>query len=209
MALSNWATLALDEKGQATNGVFTSPLGVGIEIYKSWLYVRDEKAWRDKSGYVQPTVMQVQEGVLHYLDVEIVAERGCDGFPESVYCAVWSGYESDKDDLVTGMVGIGTYGFSQFRKDPEDPEYNLFEGVRKYELEWLKERIDFWIHEHGAPSKFAKIDFSKALHFNAGDAFFASHLGRQTPAAPVGETTGTTAIMDITKAMREDQKKEE
>ena len=59
MALSNWDTFAVDEKGEPTDGRFTSALGVEVEIYKNWLYVRDEQAWRDGGRFVSPTVMSM------------------------------------------------------------------------------------------------------------------------------------------------------
>ena len=50
MALSNWATFSINEKGEACGGEFVSPQGVEVEIYKSWFYVRDKGAWRKDKG---------------------------------------------------------------------------------------------------------------------------------------------------------------
>lgn len=76
MALSNWDTLAVDENGNSTNGVFISPLGVSVEFYKNWLYIRDAKGWQDGGRFVEPTVMQVEHGTLSYKDIGIIAIRG-------------------------------------------------------------------------------------------------------------------------------------
>ena len=45
MALSNWATLAWDENGEPCDGRLEAE-GISIAIYKNWIYVRDEKAWK-------------------------------------------------------------------------------------------------------------------------------------------------------------------
>lgn len=41
MALSNWDTMSMDEKGKTLSGEFVSPLGVKVEFYKNWIYVRE------------------------------------------------------------------------------------------------------------------------------------------------------------------------
>src|SRR5271154_4408257 len=84
MALSNWDTLAVDEKGEPCSGSFVSPLGIEIEIYKNWLYVRDAKAWVESDHcFTNDTIMQIENGKLRYKDVEITAIRG----PKNgVYC---------------------------------------------------------------------------------------------------------------------------
>lgn len=134
MALSNWDTLAVNQTGESTNGVFVSPLGVSVEFYKNWLYVRDKQGWNKGGRFVEPTVMQVEHGVLHYKDVSITAIRG----PQNgVYAVVQSTvypphltedcakckakakayrHEQNCPDFVDTkyfvMVGCGVYGYS-------------------------------------------------------------------------------------------------
>lgn len=117
MALSNWDTLAVNEKGESIGGSFKSPGGVTVEFYKNWLYVRDPKAWDKSSGYTKPTIMQVNSGDFSYKDIHIMAVRGPKG---GIYAAVWtSKYQEQSKEkgapyippIVTGMVGIGCYGF--------------------------------------------------------------------------------------------------
>lgn len=122
MALSDYDTLALDETGQPTNGVFTSPLGVTVEFYKNWLYIRDPALQKPKGGaydFARDTVMSVNSGHLHYRDVEIFAERSSDR--TKVFAVVKSGHEfqefTDKAGVThpasveTGMVGIARLGY--------------------------------------------------------------------------------------------------
>lgn len=178
MALSNWDTLAVNEKGEAINGVFTSPMGVTVEFYKNWLYVRDEKGWVEGGAFVKPTVMEVQHGYFTYKDVHIIAARGPQG---GIFACVWSGSEWAKPSTVTGMVGCGVYGY-------EDHDFVGVTAVSKSWLKaWLTETDEAGDPNVDAPKVFTQLDFDKTLRFNQGDAYFAKHLGRDVPATPVGE----------------------
>lgn len=188
MALSNWDTLALDEKGEPSTGDFTSKLGVNVEVYKNWLYIRDEKAWDDKSGWQRPTVMQISHGSITYKDVNIVALRG----PQNgVYAFVWSGWEHDK--TLVGMIGIGVYGFD---------ESSEFVGVLPDSLDWFENKIKEgdWGGDSSVPAALLKIDLRKGQRFNQGDAFFAQNLGGGIPGTPPGEAQ-PTVMSQIIKNM--------
>lgn len=180
MALSNWDTLALDEKSASISGVFKSPLGVVVEFYKNWLYVRDEKAGEDKGSFTQPTVMQVTSGEIRYKDVSILALRG----PQNgVYAVVWTGYGLD----VVGMIGCGVYGY----------EGEEFVGVLGSSIEWFKKELgkkesytmmigdeerSTDVDVYDIPKPFKETDWGKGLRFNQGDAYFAGALGKDIPA---------------------------
>lgn len=77
MALSDWDTLAFGPDGQPRAGLYINPAnGASVEIYKNWLYVRDEKAWYKENGpFARPIVMQISEGRLDYGGLQIVAVR--------------------------------------------------------------------------------------------------------------------------------------
>jgi len=168
MALSNWDTLALSETGQPTPGVFTSALGVEVEVYKNWLYVRDKRAWREGGGFTGPTVMQVTEGTLRYQDVHIAAWRGPQ---EGVYAALWSGrYGQER-----GIVAAGVYGYRG----------EEWVGIEPESIAWLRAQLKK--EEVDVPSKFRTLDWSGALRFNQGDEFFARALGKETPASLPGK----------------------
>lgn len=105
MALSNWDDLAFDLTGQKQQSTFRTPLGIELDIYKNWLYIRDEKAWREGGGYVHPTVMQISQGVVRYHDLNILAARG----PQNgVYVLAW--HHTPEDPV--GLIGCGVYGYS-------------------------------------------------------------------------------------------------
>jgi len=241
MALSNWDTLAVDETGESTNGVFVSPLGVSVEFYKNWLYVRDRKGWQEGGRFVEPTVMQVDHGSLSYKDVSICAVRG----PQNgVYAVVESTiyppsltgdcskckakakshwHEKGCPDFVDTkylvMVGCGVYGYSGedwVGVDDESKKF-LVDWIQKSseeEIPMPRQLVNKLATEGDIKAHFAskgqkvtriteenifiayesfafedhirKIDLSKALRFNQGDAYFASKLGTEIPATEPG-----------------------
>ena len=111
MAFGNYADFAVNEKGERCLAIIKSPLGVEVEIYKTWLYVRDERAWVEGGGYIKPTVMRVEEGRFHYKDVSIIAKRG----PQSgVYAVVfWIIRSPEPIYDVFGMAGCGVYAYNE------------------------------------------------------------------------------------------------
>lgn len=175
VALSNWALLALDENGNATNGILKSPLGVKVEIYKNWLYIADEAAWQDGGHYMKPTVLQVYRGDLVYKDVAIYARRDDSG-PETIYAAVTARHHGKGtfNNCAALLIGCGTYAFD---------EDGRCVGVRPSQLEALREFAKEALDEE----IFSKIDWSKALTVNKGDLYFHEQLGVDPQARPVGE----------------------
>jgi hypothetical protein len=132
---SDWDILAMNEKGEKSSGVFVSPLGIEVTIYKNWLYVEDHKAWEEGIDWISPVVMEVQCGSFSYKDVKFVAFRG----PQNgIFCIVWSVSYPDKPEgivhapsVVTGMVGCGVYGY--------DHEKQSWVGVTKETTDWFNQ----------------------------------------------------------------------
>jgi len=255
MALSNWDTLAVDENGESTNGIFTSPNGVSVEFYKNWLYVRDKKGWQEGGRFVEPTVMQVDNGTLSYKDVSICAIRG----PQNgVYAVVESTiypphltedcakckakaksywHEKNCADFVDTkhlvMIGCGVYGYdgeewvgvddeskkflaSWIQKADQDelamPRslFNKLSGEAEIKAHFAtkgqtvtrvtEENVFIAYESFGFEEHVRKIDLSKALRFNQGDAFFANKVGTDIPATP----TGTAEEPWLTKMLKND-----
>ncbi len=197
MALSNWDTLALNKEGKPTNGVFKSTQGIMVSIYKNWLYVEDKDAWRDEDAFVEPIVMEIQEGRLTYKTIQILAKRG----PQNgIYCVVYTLPYRDEKEKFNLMAGIGCYGFDGDKwvgVEPASVEYmaklctndgELFEAA-----DWME--VEEALHN---------IDFSKALRFNQGDAFFAIHGGVSTPASKVGKAEEPVIMKVIDRAIGEE-----
>jgi len=116
MALSNWDTLAFDEDAKPTNGTIEGFVdGTACEIYKNWLYVRDEKSWKEGRSYCEPTIAEVRSGDLCLAGFEIEAVRGPQ---EAIFVKVTSTrYKEQQKDQpyqppdVRCMAGIGCYGY--------------------------------------------------------------------------------------------------
>lgn len=220
MALSDYDTLAIDLNSNPTNGVFTTPLGVIARIYKNWIYVTDEGAWREGDPFIDGVVMQIQHGELRYRDLHVFAKRG----PKNGIYAVLM---LDYGDNTQGMVCIGCCSYTSTTQCPNCGSHLL--GIyrsetKKHTLECSDEQCNFvmdndtkWagiefeevahlaayvkelVNEYAIPKKFASINFDKALRFNQGDAFFAVHAEQQIPATLPGDSK-TPAIIDMLKS---------
>jgi hypothetical protein len=227
MALSNWDTLAVDLQGNSIGGSYVSPAGVGVEIYKNWLYIQDQKAWR-KGSYCKPTIMEIQHGHLTYCDVEIHAIRG----PQNgvyVACWNWAFDEKKRGDRpeYMGMVGCGVYGYdydewigvtdsskaflqtwvsTQYALYDEEQIQRMLEQMRrdKRSAEDIAdaERIMREL-AYDFPKAIAQVQIGEnALRFNQGDAYFAEQLGSEVPATETGKAQ-PTVMSEIIDAMRE------
>lgn len=195
MALSNWDTLALNEKGESIGGEFRSPLGVVVRFYKNWLYVNDAVAWVEGGSFVQDTVMQVQTGDFVYKDVRILATRGPqNGIYAAVYTTVYErpspgcdkckvargryhadGCPDKVPTYVVGMVGCGVYGYSSDEWVGVDEESRFHLGC------WITD------DDTDLPDDLRNVDLTKALRFNQGDAYLAERLGQATPTTLPGQ----------------------
>jgi hypothetical protein len=165
MALSNWDTFALNEKGEPCSGVFKSPEGVVLEIYKNWLYLKDEKVWNKSCDRPSPCIMQMYNSRLGFKDISVVSEF----VGHSIYVAVWSGYEYENDNTITGMVGIGTRGFSSDKG---------YVGVAEKQILRLRKFLNAktTVYAFQIPEALKNIDLNKGKRFNQGDMFFHKNL---------------------------------
>jgi len=76
MALSNWATVAFDHKGQSGVGWIKNPRGTVLRIYKNWVYLSNKKMWTEGMDYIHPTIAHINAGDLTVGGFEIHAKRG-------------------------------------------------------------------------------------------------------------------------------------
>jgi hypothetical protein len=178
MALSDYDCLAVNERGEpVSGGAIKSPLGVCVEIYKTWLYIRDEKAWNGGS-FTKPTVMQIEQGALCYKDLRVRAKRGPQ---DGVYAVAWWYGVGWKE--VFGMAGCGVYGY-----EAEGEFVGVLPESRGYLQEMLRGESDE--SNFDVPAAFASLDLSQAKRANQGDAYFAKALcgcDGLLPATPIGE----------------------
>jgi hypothetical protein len=183
MALSNWATIAWNENGEPCPGEIEAD-GTVIDIYKNWLYVHDEKAWKENSGFGRYTIMEITEGHLRYNRLKIVAKRGKH---DEIFVAVeynggigcYAGKakgigneirKEEKEDKKQ-LIGIGCYAY-------EGHDYvGVSEGAKKEFFDWIKESKETWGYS-------IDIDLGKIKDFkifNQGDVVLAKEFGIDTP----------------------------
>jgi hypothetical protein len=161
MALSNWDTLAINRDGHATTGDLTTPKGVVVEIYKNWIHITDNKT---KFPDGAPLSFSIDHGKITYRDLNVYAERGPQ---DGVFLiAWWSDWQEAPEPKIIwdGIVAVGCYGFSG----------DEWIGVEEESVKFLSEMIErahqeFVINDY----MFASIDFTNAIRYNQGDAYFA------------------------------------
>lgn len=110
MAVGDYDAMSIGfgELENKNRSCITSPLGIEAEIYKTWVYIRDEKAWQDGGMFVHPTVMEIRQGEILYKDLRIEIEKDED---HVIYCKIQYGYEHRKDkEPYGGIYGVGMYG---------------------------------------------------------------------------------------------------
>ena len=108
MALSNWDILAISKEGPC-NGVLNGHSGKSsIELYKNWLYLRDERMWVEESSFTKPTIAQIESGNVKLSDFQIYSKRGSQN---SILCFVETTKYEKEIATRDWMMGIGCYGY--------------------------------------------------------------------------------------------------
>ena len=102
MALSNYAAAAWDERGRPV--IARMCFGdIRVELYKTYVAIADEGAWREGELFTRPWVINVYEGCMEYRRLRIVAERARPQYGIFFYV-----YDVVSERM---MLGIGVYGF--------------------------------------------------------------------------------------------------
>lgn len=104
MALSNWATYAVDHNGDPVPGVFKSPEGWEAEFYKNKLFIRPPDA---DDQY--DTIARIKHDArLKIGDMNIIAEKRRKD-QNGLFAIIWTGYEHK--DNIKAMLGAAVYGY--------------------------------------------------------------------------------------------------
>lgn len=168
MALSSWDTLAFTIGGPSV-ATLTTPMGVTVEIYKNWLYVRDPESWRTGATHRTPVVMQAERGDFVYQDLWVDSVRG----PQ---CGVFmvAGY-GNRMDPKHALAGCGVYGWASGGGEK-------YIGVSQESVEFLHEHV---IQTLGADDPLATAaTWDAPLRYCQGDA--AAATGTSIPGSWVG-----------------------
>lgn len=173
MALSNYATIAWDENGEPCSGKIEAE-GTVIDIYKDWLYVHDEKAWRENSGFGRYTIMEISEGQLRYNGFKIITKRGSN---EELFVVVEynNSYSSslgkEEEEERKQLFGIACYAYDG------DDYVGVSEKTKKEFFDWIKDTKEDWLYHIDVCLEKIK-DFNT---INQGDAYLAKEMGIETP----------------------------
>jgi hypothetical protein len=113
MALSDWATVAFNEKGNPTRGILKGFNKTQVEIYKDWVYVSNPDMWVESVGYSKNTIAQITDGHVNIGGVDIVAHREPEQDAVFVYAKTLK-YNTNPDikPEIKIMAGIGCSGYS-------------------------------------------------------------------------------------------------
>ena len=181
MALSNWATLSWNENGESCEGKLEAE-GITIEIYKNWLYVSDEKAWKEGAMFIKPTIMEIAEGQIEYHRFKIIASRGKNN---ELFVVAEYGPKDHKEKKQ--LIGISAYGF-----DDDSNYIGITEETKGEFFYWIKRtKEDWWFP--------MDIDVTKIKDFNVinqGDKYLADKLGFE-PLINTDESILTKVLRDI------------
>jgi hypothetical protein len=135
MATSNYTSLVFDESGRPVSGQLTTGLGVVAYFYKDWIYVDDKSAWKE-GGFVEPTIMEVREGVVRYRDLSIIAARGPQNGVYAVLCAQGRGDTPSK--YIAGVACYAYRGMTYIDVKPQSKAH-------------LAKLLKKWVRQHGIP----------------------------------------------------------
>jgi len=183
MALSNWATAAWNEKGEPTIARMKLD-DLYIELYKTYISIADEKAWREGEMFIKPWVIHVYEGCMEYRRIRICAARA--KAQQGIFFYI---YDTKTEKM---LLGIGVYGFndhpSKCRKweeidgekvcvDWEDEWIGIKKETFQEFLEWLKrvpeEKAWHWFSMPRPP------EIKEFWYYNQGTLYIVEHLSKQ------------------------------
>ncbi len=168
--LSEYDALCVDEFSRSATGITNpSAMGVQIELFRSWLQMRDVNSYRAASGLPRPVVATIPEGEITFQDVIVVATRGP---RDGVYFAGWF----DEPGGISGIVGVGLSG----RVDGQ------YVGVLATDVAYLADLLTTWGKAGRIPDRLARVRFESALRYCQGDLFIAESAGFPTPVTAVG-----------------------
>lgn len=150
MALSNWDNIIMDEKGNTHIGNIKLKNGTELELYKSFVNIRNKKYWKKDCGFIYPVVGLFYSGEIQINGAIIHAHNNEDN--NELFLRVYM--HSRKKTIE--YFAIARYGYVGSRHV----------GITK---DCIK-RYNKWAGR--------KLDWSKAMGCNQGDSFFVGEKFR-------------------------------
>jgi hypothetical protein len=136
MEEGNWINVAWDENGKSCEGKIEAE-GIVIDVYMGRLYVHDEKAWSENSGYGRYTIMDISEGQLRYKLFKIIVERGINN--ELFFAVEYNGNILTKNgDIKKQLIGIS------YRVNSGEDNAEVIEDAKAGFFYWLNETVLDW-----------------------------------------------------------------
>lgn len=192
MALSTWATMALDSDGNA-NSSLESFHGIEAEIYKNWIYLRSKKMWVPGGGFTEPVIASIDHGDLRIHDLDLKIAR-CE-LQQAVF--IYAESSDFREKKAKWMAGIGCYGY-------DDSEWvGVTESTASRFYTWLTNKLPERSYTNGATKAWVEELKAKTRHFNQGDAFFEAHGFGEKPMTEVGQAPEEPVMSKIIKGMKE------
>lgn len=181
MGLSNWAAAAWNEKGEPTIARMELD-DLYIELFKTYIAIADEKAWREGEIFIKPWVIHVYEGCMEYRRVRICAARAKS--QQGIFFYI---YDTKTEKM---LLGIGVYGFELVKCgekvvvdgeelciNPEETWVGIKEETFKEFLEWLKkvpeEKAWHWFSMPKPP------EIQEFWYYNQGTLYIVECLSKQ------------------------------
>ena len=134
MTSSNWVTIAWDENGVLCPGKIEAE-ETTIDIHENFVYVHDEKAWKENSGFGRYTIMEISEGQLRYNRFKIVVARGIN---DQLLFAVEYNNSNTEDDKKKQIFGLSCCIYDDGNR------VTIVEDAKTEFFYWLEESKEDW-----------------------------------------------------------------
>lgn len=182
MSLSDWDTLAVDERGRPCNGVSEpSPAGLVVEPHEGRLRLTGPGLWTPACLNPAPILGVVTSGTLSLYDATVLVAPGRGGLEAGI---AWATYFLALDGALRAIVGVSRRG--RTRQAPGGTAQWL--AVEAADVRHLQRRLAQWRDAGRLPVVLTTLCFDGALRYNQGDAFLASQMGHAHANTPPGPT---------------------
>lgn len=156
MALSNWDTIAWNEKGEPTKGILQCPNGTIVEIYKNWASIKSNSL-----------TMQFWQGQVFYKNLYLFGKRS---IQSSIFLVAI--HKDWNKNIMKALFGIGCYGYVKHK----------WVGVKNKTIELYKKWIITLPENEYFPLEKNEIpEFKECKRYNQGDLYLANEIGLECP----------------------------